>query len=180
MGKSARTSARSPRTSEPSISLAQTLDIALFLLLAQTQVLVVGGGDGGVLREISRYNTVELIDICEIDKMVIDLLALRILVCNYILLMLLNFYGMYLKDSVMQLLLIHQTLLDRMYSQYGRHMIMHMGRCYIIPNAMTLGSNLNLGNMRSIAEALAKSKQDFVEGIVDMIERLMLGAKDYT
>ncbi|KAI8005894.1 Spermine synthase [Camellia lanceoleosa] len=35
-------------------------------------VLVVGGGDGGVLREISRHNTVELIDICEIDKMVID------------------------------------------------------------------------------------------------------------
>ncbi|XP_031115918.1 spermine synthase-like isoform X1 [Ipomoea triloba] len=35
-------------------------------------VLVVGGGDGGVLREISRHNSVELIDICEIDKMVID------------------------------------------------------------------------------------------------------------
>ncbi|THF94588.1 hypothetical protein TEA_013019 [Camellia sinensis var. sinensis] len=38
----------------------------------QEMVLVVGGGDGGVLREISRHNTVELIDICEIDKMVID------------------------------------------------------------------------------------------------------------
>lgn len=36
------------------------------------QVLVVGGGDGGVLREISRHSTIELIDICEIDKMVID------------------------------------------------------------------------------------------------------------
>lgn len=36
------------------------------------QVLVVGGGDGGVLREISRHDSVELIDICEIDKMVID------------------------------------------------------------------------------------------------------------
>ncbi|GAY45508.1 hypothetical protein CUMW_090000 [Citrus unshiu] len=35
-------------------------------------VLVVGGGDGGVLREISRHDSVELIDICEIDKMVID------------------------------------------------------------------------------------------------------------
>ncbi|CAI9092526.1 OLC1v1027789C1 [Oldenlandia corymbosa var. corymbosa] len=35
-------------------------------------VLVVGGGDGGVLTEISRHNSVELIDICEIDKMVID------------------------------------------------------------------------------------------------------------
>lgn len=36
------------------------------------QVLVVGGGDGGVLREISRHSSVEVIDICEIDKMVID------------------------------------------------------------------------------------------------------------
>ncbi|XP_020272276.1 spermine synthase-like isoform X2 [Asparagus officinalis] len=35
-------------------------------------VLVIGGGDGGVLREISRHNSVEQIDICEIDKLVID------------------------------------------------------------------------------------------------------------
>ncbi|KAK9147283.1 hypothetical protein Scep_006040 [Stephania cephalantha] len=35
-------------------------------------VLVVGGGDGGVLREISRHSSVECIDICEIDKMVIE------------------------------------------------------------------------------------------------------------
>ena len=33
---------------------------------------MVGGGDGGVLREISRHSSVKLIDICEIDKMVID------------------------------------------------------------------------------------------------------------
>lgn len=36
------------------------------------QVLVIGGGDGGVLREVSRHSSVEQIDICEIDKMVID------------------------------------------------------------------------------------------------------------
>ncbi|KAK1301866.1 Spermine synthase [Acorus calamus] len=35
-------------------------------------VLVVGGGDGGVLREISRHTSVEKIDICEIDELVID------------------------------------------------------------------------------------------------------------
>lgn len=35
-------------------------------------VLVVGGGDGGVLREIARHSSVESIDICEIDQMVID------------------------------------------------------------------------------------------------------------
>ncbi|KAF5945346.1 hypothetical protein HYC85_015574 [Camellia sinensis] len=34
------------------------------------QVLVIGGGDGGVLREVSRHSSVEQIDICEIDKMV--------------------------------------------------------------------------------------------------------------
>ncbi|GJN38529.1 hypothetical protein PR202_gb27581 [Eleusine coracana subsp. coracana] len=36
------------------------------------QVLVVGGGDGGVLREIARHDSVENIDICEIDQLVID------------------------------------------------------------------------------------------------------------
>ncbi|KAI4324993.1 hypothetical protein MLD38_030430 [Melastoma candidum] len=30
------------------------------------------GGDGGVLREISRHSSVEHIDICEIDKLAID------------------------------------------------------------------------------------------------------------
>ena len=36
------------------------------------QVLVIGGGDGGVLREVARHASVEQIDICEIDKMVVD------------------------------------------------------------------------------------------------------------
>ncbi|KVI05620.1 Spermidine/spermine synthase family [Cynara cardunculus var. scolymus] len=36
------------------------------------KVLVVGGGDGGVLREVARHSSVEHIDICEIDKMVVD------------------------------------------------------------------------------------------------------------
>ncbi|KAJ6793119.1 putative spermidine synthase 1 [Iris pallida] len=36
------------------------------------KVLVVGGGDGGVLREVARYSSVEQVDICEIDKMVVD------------------------------------------------------------------------------------------------------------
>ncbi|PKU63394.1 spermidine synthase 2 isoform X1 [Dendrobium catenatum] len=36
------------------------------------KVLVIGGGDGGVLREVSRYPSVEQINICEIDKMVVD------------------------------------------------------------------------------------------------------------
>ncbi|EEF28057.1 spermidine synthase 1 [Ricinus communis] len=36
------------------------------------KVLVIGGGDGGVLREVARHSSIDHIDICEIDKMVID------------------------------------------------------------------------------------------------------------
>ncbi|KAI5407039.1 hypothetical protein KIW84_053338, partial [Lathyrus oleraceus] len=35
-------------------------------------VLLFGGGDGGILREISRHSSVKHIDICEIDTMLID------------------------------------------------------------------------------------------------------------
>lgn len=35
------------------------------------RVLVIGGGDGGVLREVARHATVEAMDICEIDAEVI-------------------------------------------------------------------------------------------------------------
>ena len=34
------------------------------------KVLVIGGGDGGVLREITRHEHVETIEICELDEMV--------------------------------------------------------------------------------------------------------------
>ena len=36
------------------------------------RILVVGAGDGGVIRELTRYDTVEHIDLVEIDKMVVD------------------------------------------------------------------------------------------------------------
>ncbi|XVE57113.1 hypothetical protein DITRI_Ditri04bG0065500 [Diplodiscus trichospermus] len=36
------------------------------------KVLLIGGGDGGILREISRHTSVRHIDICEIDTMLID------------------------------------------------------------------------------------------------------------
>ncbi|KAK3225198.1 hypothetical protein Dsin_005060 [Dipteronia sinensis] len=36
------------------------------------KVLLIGGGDGGILREISRHSSVEQIDICEIDTMLIN------------------------------------------------------------------------------------------------------------
>ena len=36
------------------------------------RVAVIGGGDGGVLREIVRHDTVELVDHCEIDQFVCD------------------------------------------------------------------------------------------------------------
>ncbi|KAF3796224.1 Spermidine synthase [Nymphaea thermarum] len=36
------------------------------------KVLVIGGGDGGVLREVARHTSVEQIDLCEIDAMVVE------------------------------------------------------------------------------------------------------------
>lgn len=35
-------------------------------------VLVIGGGDGGTIRELTRYESIEHIDLVEIDKMVVD------------------------------------------------------------------------------------------------------------
>ena len=35
-------------------------------------MLIIGGGDGGVLREVARHEGVETIVMCEIDKMVVD------------------------------------------------------------------------------------------------------------
>jgi len=35
-------------------------------------VLVIGGGDGGTVRELCRYKTIEKIDMVEIDKLVVD------------------------------------------------------------------------------------------------------------
>jgi len=35
-------------------------------------VLVIGAGDGGTIRELTRYNTIKVIDMVEIDQMVID------------------------------------------------------------------------------------------------------------
>ncbi len=36
------------------------------------KVLIIGGGDGGVLREVVKHPGVEVVHMCEIDKMVID------------------------------------------------------------------------------------------------------------
>lgn len=36
------------------------------------KVLVIGAGDGGVIKELTRYNTIEKIDMVEIDKVVVD------------------------------------------------------------------------------------------------------------
>lgn len=37
------------------------------------KVLVIGAGDGGTVRELTRYKTIEQIDVVEIDKMVVDI-----------------------------------------------------------------------------------------------------------
>ncbi|EGG16109.1 spermidine synthase [Cavenderia fasciculata] len=45
---------------------------ALFAHPNPKKVLVVGGGDGGVLREVVKHDCVESVTLCEIDKGVID------------------------------------------------------------------------------------------------------------
>jgi len=46
---------------------------ALLSLEAPERVLIVGGGDGGVLREVLKHPSVGRVDVCEIDRSVIDL-----------------------------------------------------------------------------------------------------------
>ena len=36
------------------------------------KVLVIGAGDGGVIRELCRYETIEKIDMVEIDELVVE------------------------------------------------------------------------------------------------------------
>lgn len=47
------------------------------------QVLVIGGGDGGILRELSRHPTVEQIDICELDAMVIEVSKIKVRLTSF-------------------------------------------------------------------------------------------------
>jgi len=46
--------------------LSASLDSCFFISNFGLQVLVIGGGDGGVLREVGRHSSVEQINICEI------------------------------------------------------------------------------------------------------------------
>ncbi len=46
--------------------------IPLLSLVDASRALVVGGGDGGVLRELCRYPTIDRIDMVEIDQQVIE------------------------------------------------------------------------------------------------------------
>lgn len=52
--------------------LIAILRVYVFLLLNDIQVLIVGGGDGGVLREVAKHSEVERIVMCEIDKQVVE------------------------------------------------------------------------------------------------------------
>ncbi len=46
--------------------------LPMFAHPAPKTALVVGGGDGGVLRELGKHDCLERMDICEIDEVVID------------------------------------------------------------------------------------------------------------
>ena len=42
--------------------------VCVCVMVCVVQVLVVGGGDGGVLREVAKHSCVEEIHLCEIDQ----------------------------------------------------------------------------------------------------------------
>jgi spermidine synthase len=46
--------------------------VPMFAHPRPARVLIVGGGDGGVAREVARHSQVERIDVCELDPMVVD------------------------------------------------------------------------------------------------------------
>lgn len=47
--------------------------IPLFAAKNPKKVLIVGGGDGGVLREVVKHQCVETIHMCEIDRYVVEI-----------------------------------------------------------------------------------------------------------
>ena len=47
--------------------------VPLFALKAPKSVLVIGGGDGGILREVLKHPSVKVATLCEIDRTVIDM-----------------------------------------------------------------------------------------------------------
>jgi hypothetical protein len=51
--------------------------IPLFAARNPKKVLIVGGGDGGVLREVVKHSCVETIHMCEIDRHVVDIAKVR-------------------------------------------------------------------------------------------------------
>ncbi len=47
--------------------------VPLFALNEPKSVLVIGGGDGGILREVLKHPTIKVATLCEIDRTVIDM-----------------------------------------------------------------------------------------------------------
>ncbi len=60
-------------TSDEFIYHEMMAHVPLMALAKPKRVLVIGGGDGGVLREVLKHPTVEKATLCEIDRSVIDL-----------------------------------------------------------------------------------------------------------
>jgi spermidine synthase len=47
--------------------------VPLFALGEPKRVLIIGGGDGGILREVLKHGSVEMAVLCEIDRAVVDM-----------------------------------------------------------------------------------------------------------
>ena len=54
------------------IKLDSSTISSLLKRITPIKVLIIGGGDGGILREVLKHPEVEQVTMCEIDEMVIE------------------------------------------------------------------------------------------------------------
>ncbi len=60
----------------------------VFSFFFPMQILVIGGGDGGILREAAKHPMVEEIHLCEIDEVLLN--QTIILCCSYVIIICLS------------------------------------------------------------------------------------------
>lgn len=54
------------------IKLDNSTVSSLLKRITPIKVLIIGGGDGGILREVLKHPEVEQVTMCEIDEMVVE------------------------------------------------------------------------------------------------------------
>ena len=68
---------------------------AITIFLCHLQVLVVGGGDGGVVREVLKYESLKEVVLCEIDEVCLFLIFTGTVVITF-----LSLYPLYVQKTL--------------------------------------------------------------------------------